>query len=57
MCFYAIAAKYIAQLAAAHTQDDKIDTTWLNVLLLARPNLTSSGHLRGRSIVSTDEGV
>ena len=31
MCFYAIAAKYIAQLAAAHTQDDKIDTTWLNV--------------------------
>jgi len=31
MCFYAIAAKYIAQLAAAHTQDDKIDTTWFNV--------------------------
>ncbi len=26
MCFYAIAAKCIAQLAAAHTQDDLIDT-------------------------------
>ncbi len=41
MCFYTIAAKYIAQLAAAHTQDDSMDTTWLNVdvVLLATLNL------------------